>query len=182
MKKHLLTLSFIFSLLVSCGPKINPGQQESLQNLTNQVDSVTELVNALDSAELNQLADNFFDRKNFIQNQIVDTLKPEMIFKLDAFVQLRKEMGFIRGEYGTIKNEANILKKQLIDLNHDVSEGLVDKKQFDRYFSLEKTNYDQLTMATNQLSAAITKGSKKYNDFLPEIDSLITAYKESLNE
>jgi len=58
----------------------------------------------------------------------------------------------------------------------------VDKKQFDRYFSLEKTNYDQLTMATNQLSAAITKGSKKYNDFLPEIDSLITAYKESLNE
>ncbi|MDB4083175.1 hypothetical protein N9502_02795, partial [Vicingaceae bacterium] len=61
MKKHLLTLSFIFSLLVSCGPKINPGQQESLQNLTNQVDSVTELVNALDSAELNQLADNFFD-------------------------------------------------------------------------------------------------------------------------
>jgi membrane-bound lytic murein transglycosylase MltF len=139
-------------------------------------------VNALDSAEVKQLADNFFDRKNYIQNKIVDTLKPEMIFKLDAFVQLRKEMGFIRGEYGTIKNEANILKKQIADLNHDVSEGLVDEKQFERYYSLEKTNYDQLTMATGQLTAAITEGSKKYNELLPEVDSLIAAYKESVNE
>ena len=183
MKKPLFTLSLIFSLLiVSCGPKINPDQKESIEKLTNQVDSVAKVVNALDSAEVKQLADNFFDRKNYIQNKIVDTLKPEMIFKLDAFVQLRKEMGFIRGEYGTIKNEANILKKQIADLNHDVSEGLVDEKQFERYYSLEKTNYDQLTMATGQLTAAITEGSKKYNELLPEVDSLIAAYKESVNE
>jgi len=77
MKKHLFTLSLIFSLLiVSCGPKINPDQKESIEKLTNQVDSVAKVVNALDSAEVKQLADNFFDRKNYIQNKIVDTLKP----------------------------------------------------------------------------------------------------------
>ena len=74
MKKHLFTLSLIFSLLiVSCGPKINPDQKESIEKLTNQVDSVAKVVNALDSAEVKQLADNFFDRKNYIQNKIVDT-------------------------------------------------------------------------------------------------------------
>jgi hypothetical protein len=91
-------------------------------------------------------------------------------------------MGFIRGEYATIKNEANILKKQMEDLNHDVSEGLVKEKQFERYYALEKTNYDELMMATVQLTACIDQGSKIYRKLLPEIDSLITAYKVTLNE
>ena len=182
MKKYIIILLSTSSMLVACGPKINSTQQDSLQKLTNNVDSVAELVNALDSAELTQLADNFFERKNFIQNKMVDTLQPEVIFKLDSFVQLRKEMGFIRGEYLTIKNEANILKQQMIDLNHDVSKRLVEEKQFDRYYTLEKTNYDELTMATSQLMAAIEQGSIRYETLLPAIDSLITAYKAKLNE
>lgn len=182
MKKHLIILSLISSFLVACGPKINSTQQNSLEKLTTKVDSVTQLVNALDSVEIAKMTNEFFERKNFIQKKITDTLKPEFIFKLDEFIQLRKEMGFIRGEYFTIKNEANILNKQIQDLNHDVSKRLVEEKQFERYYSLEKTNYDQLVMATNQLTGAIEEGSKKYNKLLPEIDSLITAYKATLNE
>ncbi|MFT6167380.1 MAG: hypothetical protein ACJAV5_000650 [Vicingaceae bacterium] len=182
MKKYILVLLTTSSLLVACGQKINPAQQDSLQELTNKVDSVAELINALDSAKLTQLADDFFERKNFIQNKIVDTLKPEMIFKLDSFVQLRKEMGFIRGEYFTIKNEANILKQQMVDLNHDVSKRLVEEKQFDRYYTLEKINYDELTMATSQLIAVVEQGTIKYESLLPIIDSLIIAHKAKLNE
>lgn len=182
MKRNILILFAAISLMVSCGPKINSTQQKSLEQLTQKVDSVAELVNALDSAELTQLIDSFFNRKIFIQNKIVDTLKPEMIFKLDSFVQLRKGMGFIRGEYYTIKNEANILKQQMLDLNHDVSKRLVEEKQFDRYYTLEKINYDQLAIATSQLTAAIEKGSNKYESLLPVIDSVIEAYKANLHE
>jgi|GEM_PF-6258465 hypothetical protein len=182
MKKSLLILFVISSFFVACGPKINSTQQESLQQLTSNVDSVAQLLNALDSAELTQLTDNFFQRKNFIQSEMADTLAPETIFKLDAFIQLRKEMGFIRGEYFTIKNEANILNQQMVDLNHDVSKRLVEEKQFERYYALEKENYDELTMATSQLTGALERGRTSYHRLVEEIDSVITAYKSTLNE
>ena len=182
MKKSILILLVISSFFVACGPNINSTQQDSLQQLTTKVDSVAQLLNELDSVELSRLTDNFFERKNFIQSQIVDTLEPAMIFKLDAFIQLRKEMGFIRGEYFTIKTEANILKQQMVDLNHDVSKRLVEEKQFERYYALEKTNYDELAMATNQLIAAVEQGTIQYNGLIEEIDSVITAYKANRNE
>ena len=182
MKNSIVILLIFSSFFVACGPKINSNQQDSLQQLTSKVDSVAQFLNALDSVELTRLTDSFFERKNFIQSQMVDTLEPAIIFKLDAFVQLRKEMGFIRGEYFTIKTEANILKQQMVDLNHDVSKRLVEEKQFERYYALEKANYDELSMANNQLKAAVEQGTIQYNGLIGEIDSVITAYKANLNE
>ena len=179
------TSLLVFSIgffLVACGPKINSAQQDKLENLTTKVDSIAKKVNALDSAALVQLTNDFFERKNFIQEKMTDTLEPEIIFKLDAFVQLRKEMGFIRGQYAVIKSEANILKQQLIDLNHDVSKRLVEEKRFDQYYELENENYTKLADAATKLIAGVEQGTEKYNELVVIADSVIAAYKANLNE
>lgn len=182
MKKNIFYILAISLFIVSCGPKINSAQQESLEKLTLQVDSITEKINEIDSLQLTQLTLDFAERKRFIQYEMVDTLKPEIIFKLDAFMQLRKPMGFIMGEYTTIKTEANILQKQMVDLNHDVSNRLVEEKQFERYYTLENDNYGELSMAANQLFRAVEGGTKSYNEMVVEIDSIISAHKARLNE
>ncbi len=182
MRKSILFLSVIGLFLTACGPKINSDQQKSLSTLTSQVDSVTSIINAMDSVELMTLTDNFFNRKNFLQKQMIDTLEPEIIFKLDGFIQLRKTMGFIRGEYGVIKKEANIMKHQMVDLNHDVSERLIEEKQFGRYYSLEKANYDELKLASIQLKRAVEVSTKEYNERIVAVESVIDAYKTKKDE
>lgn len=181
--KYTSLLFLTFSLfLVACGPKINSSQQEELETLTTKVDSIAQKMNALDSVALTQLTSDFFERKNFIQEKMTDTLDPRIIFKLDAFVQLRKEMGFIRGQYAVIKSEANILKQQLVDLNHDVSKRLVEEKRFDQYYELENENYNKLAEAATKLLAGVEQGTKQYNELVVVADSVIAAYKANLNE
>lgn len=181
--KYISLFVLTFSvLLTSCGSKINKEQQQKLEALTVKVNSITKKVNELDSAALVKLTDEFFERRNFIQQKMTDTLPPEMIFMLDAFIQLRKEMGYIRGQYGMIKLEANILQQQLVDLNHDVSKRLVEEKRFDKYYDLEFQNYNQLSTAASGLFSGVETGTKKYNEMVGEVDSLIKAYKAKLNE
>ena len=91
-------------------------------------------------------------------------------------------MGFIRGQYAVIKSEANILKQQLIDLNHDVSKRLVEEKRFDQYYELENENYTKLADAATKLIAGVEQGTEKYNELVVIADSVIDAYKANLNE
>lgn len=174
-----LTLSVLFT---ACGPKINTEQQQKLETLTVKVDSIVEKVNELDSASLIKMTEDFFNKKNFIQEKMADTLEPKTIFMLDAFIQLRKEMGYIRGQYGIIKSEANILQQQLVDLNHDVSKRLVEEKRFDKYYDLEFENYNQLSTAASGLFSGVETGTERYKEMVGEVDSLIKAYKANLNE
>ena len=182
MRNSILFLFSISLLLNSCGPKINSEQQNNLELLTAKVDSIVNEVNTLDSVALMDLTNDFFDRKNYLQRQVSDTIAPELIFKIDSFIQLRKGMGFIRGEFSPIKTEANILKQQLEDLSHDVDNRLVEEKQFDRYFELEKNNFDELSIAYQQLSVSIELVTKKYNLLAPGIDSFIEDYKARIND
>ena len=91
-------------------------------------------------------------------------------------------MGFIRGQYAVIKSEANILKQQLVDLNHDVSKRLVEEKRFDQYYELENENYNKLAEAATKLLAGVEQGTKQYNELVVVADSVIAAYKANLNE
>lgn len=182
MKKiyFLFILACIF--LSSCGPKINQKQKQKLEQLTQSVDSVAVVVNAIDSAELISRVSDFFAKKNYVQNEMKDTLERETIFMLDAFVQLRKGMGYLQEQYIPIREEANIMQQQLIDLNHDVENRLIDEKKFDKYYQLEKDNFEQLFLAAGRLNEVNQKTLKAYNERLPKIDSLINAYKARLNE
>ncbi len=140
MKK--LTFVLLSSLLffAACSSKINDEQQKRLDTITDRVDSITTAVNELDSTPLETMVRDFFEKKEFIQNGMKDTVPYSLIFKLDNFVQLRKGMGFIRNEFSMIKREANLMNSQIEDLNHDVDNGLVEEDQFERYFELEKKN------------------------------------------
>lgn len=182
MKYSALILFAIIGFLSSCGPKINSTQQEQLANLTDSISTITSSLNSLDSAALSQLTEQYFERKNYIQNEMTDTLVSHVIFKLDSFLVLRKGMTFIRKEYSKIKREANIMEEQLTNLNHDVSKRLVEENQFNRYYELENTNLQELKTASSKLLSVIKFSKKNYFEMEEDIDLIISTYKAKLNE
>lgn len=181
--KKLLMLSFPVSLfLFSCGPKINEDQQAKLNELSESVDSIIVAVNGLDSAELFKMTTDFFEKKEFLQQKMSDTLKPELIFKIDEFIQLRKAMNFVASEYSPIKAEAKITENQVKDLKQDVDNRLIDEKKFNTYYELEQKNFSQLKFATDRLVDISKQAKEGYEEKTPLVDSLITAYKAKTNE
>ncbi|MBL4708851.1 MAG: hypothetical protein JKY48_10485 [Flavobacteriales bacterium] len=182
MKKITFVLLTSILLLAACGSKISKDQQERLEVITEKVDSVTGAINKIDSLALEQMLFDFFEKKNFLQNDLKDTIPYRLIFKLDSFVQMRKEMGFIRNEYSMIKSEANLMNSQIKDLNHDINNGLVEENQFERYYELEKKNSDQLQAVSKKLLFKVKRMQTEYPKFIPFVDSIINSYKSEMNE
>lgn len=182
MKKITVVLLSSLFLLVACSPKINKDQQARLEAITDRVDSIAEAINDIDSLALEQKLREFFEKKEFIQNGLKDTVPYDLIFKLDEFVQLRKHMGFIQKEYSMIKREANLMNAQIEDLNHDVNNSLIEENQFERYYELEKKNSEQLKAASDQLFFNIRRVDEKYPELVPLVDSIIDSYKSEMNE
>ena len=179
-----LGILFLSSVLLftSCGPKISPAQQKKLDELSASIDSIATAVNQLDSAQLDIMLTDFFKKKYFVQNDMQDTLSRLVIYRLDSFVRLRKPMEFIKEQYSAIKQEANIMKQQMTDLNHDVENRLIEEKQFDRYFELEQDNHLQLRAAANQLVKVSNDALNSYNHHIPFVDSLINKYEKQIDE
>jgi len=182
MKQISILLFGALLFLSSCGPKINKTQQEELNVLTGRIDSIVNGINDIDSVALEKMVVDFFEKKDFIQNDIKDTIGPDIIFTLDAFMRLRKAMGFFQKEYSAIKQEANTMQIQMEDLNHDVNKRLIEEKQFEKYYVLEKENFDNLNRASTQLFNVFKRTNKSYHEQLPVIDSIIDSYKSKMNE
>jgi len=182
MKVFFIPLLICSLVLVACGPKINDNQQKQLKKLTEQVDSITKTINAIDSAKLITMTSNFFERKEYVQNNLVDTVDKKTLFKLDDFIQLRKGMGYLATEYSSVKSETNIMSQQIEDLNHDVDKGLIEEKQFNRYIGLELENFKQLQPAAGRLIAINENMKNQYNSKVGLVDSLIAANKTKLND
>lgn len=168
--------------LTACGPKITKKQQIKLNELELGIDSIVSNVISLDSVKTFEMISNFQERKNFVQVEMTDTIERETLFKLDEFVQLRKGMGYLLSEYSGIKFEALTMQSQIKDLMHDVEHRLVEEKQFDRYYDLEKTNLDQLKFASERLVDIDARMQVDYAEKVEMVDSLISAYKIKVNE
>lgn len=168
--------------LASCGPKITKEQEERLNELTANIDSIASQIATIDSVKSQKMTSDFFAKKNYLQIKMTDTISRDILFKLDEFVQLRKGMGYLQGEYSGIAAEAKIMQQQMEDLNHDVESGLIEEKQFEKYYELEKTNFDKLKFAAERLVDVNERMHPAYNKQVVFIDSLINAHKAKLND
>ena len=177
MKKYFSIPLVIILFTVACGPKINQEQQEDLNDLSLKVDSSVELLTQVDSANLMQMGNEFFKMKDYLTEEMNDTIKRETVFYLDSFISLKKPMGYITSKYATLKVEALTMQQQLRDLSQDVENRLVDEEHFEKYYNLEKENYIQLADAVSQYEKAYIVSMRRYNSMKTKVDSIITASK-----
>lgn len=179
MKNFIPIVLVILLFTVSCSPKINEQQQESLNELTLKVDSSVAILAAIDSAEIMQMGNEFEKMKGFLLNDIKDTLSPETVFYLDSFVNLKKPMAFITSKYVPLKKEAITVQQQMKDLKQDVDNRLVDEEHFEKYYRLEEENYNKLNDAVGQFNKAYNVSKRRYSNMKPKVDSIISASKSS---
>jgi hypothetical protein len=80
MKKYFSIPLVIILFTVACGPKINQEQQEDLNDLSLKVDSSADLLTQVDSANLMHMGNEFFKMKDYLINEMNDTIKRETVF------------------------------------------------------------------------------------------------------
>ena len=169
-------------LLFACGPQINEQQQKQLTQLTKDVDSVHAVISAIDSAEALEMVKGYMERRNYLLQEMKDTLSPDIIFYLDTFLTMRKSMQFFESQYFPILEESRIVKTQLRDLNTDVSNRLVDENRFASYYQLEQDNFMKLLNVSSEISRKYKVISVRYEKMLPTVDSIINSAREKSNE
>lgn len=181
MKKAFL-LSGISLLLVACGAKISKEQSTQLEQLSTNVNaSVAILMNDIDSSRLVEMSNEFFANRAFFQNVMNDTIDTETIFIIDDYMRNKKAMEYIKTNFIPIRLEAQSMQQQILDLEHDVENGLVEQEQFDKYYELESRNFEQLERAINQINSIYLRIDTELVQKAPKIDSIINAYKAKMD-
>lgn len=182
MKQLSIILISVSFFLTACGTNITDAQQTKIDALEIGIDTIVKNVTAIDSVEVIKMVTNFNARKNYLQKEMTDTIDQEALFALDRFVSLRKGMAFIGSEYSSIKSEALVMQKQIEDFQHDIDHKHMDETQFERYYALEKENFDRLEQSAERLVITNSKITEAYNERVIFVDSLINAYKNRVNE
>lgn len=181
MRIKFLLFSGICTLLIACGPSINDQQWKQLKQLTKDVDSVHHIISQVDSSEILEIIKGFKERRNYIINEMSDTLSPETIFYLDTFLVMKKSILFFESQYFPILEESSIMKAQIKDLTTDASNRLIEEERFQSYYELEQDNFMKLLNVSEAISRKYNIINRKYYNMLPKVDSIISATRKEPN-
>lgn len=175
--KYFFTVLSAITLLIACGPHISEEKMDELSRLNQRLDSITLLVESVDSAKAINAVGSFEKNLKIIQYELKDTFPKETAFFVDSYYRLKKALRNFAKDYNTLKAEVLITEKQLQTLKYDAENGLVDEQQFNDYLQLERENIDKLEEVSESIIIPMQKALPLFEEKNPRIDSIIQAYK-----
>ncbi len=175
---HSVVAAFaVAALLAGCksGPN-DPANLTAIDSMLVQVDSLTGAVNGIDLAVYARMDSVFATQKERIEVRMRDTLDRSTAMTLGNYYRaMNGSLGRVRRDRGALLEELQRSRKQLTDLRHDVSGGLLPPGP-------ERTYVDQerlfLTNAVQRLSVLLNSAGnaqRNWDDHHAAIDSLLYA-------
>ena len=174
---QILFIGLVCLSIVACTKGLNEDQSNKLNLLQSRLDSTLNKIEAVDTAKNRVSFDHFFENIRFIQEEMTDTITPELALFFDDYYSMRKAFKMYAQEYPLILNELKISKKQLADLKHDGEAGILEDGQFEKYYHLESNNLVLAEEKANEVLYAIETIEPMYDEMNPKVDSILNIYR-----
>tara|TARA_B100000508_G_C11451840_1_gene274526 strand:+ start:67 stop:612 length:546 start_codon:yes stop_codon:yes gene_type:complete len=172
-----LLIFFIVSFLFACGPKISSEQQEHLDELVITQDSLNTWFARIDNPSFDSMMQVFNLRKDYIKNEMKDTLSKEAVVKLNAFLLQSNDYDFLEENFPIMKAELETASEQLQLMQKDIDAGVIGAEKFEEYIEIEYENSKVLQRELNRFISTYRSQIELYHTMVEEVDSIIQDYK-----
>lgn len=171
MKKYIFLIFIISAGFIACN---NAYEKEiaEVQGLMKMVDEMEKSILSVDTSKAFTAKRNIASDIKTIED-LVDTLDRETAFRLDDLFSGKKKIYRFQENYNSILNQIKFAKNQLDNLKQDLSNGLIDKDTFGKYYSTEHASIIDLNMQVNKSVTGIDEIVQQYELNREEIKQLI---------
>lgn len=174
-----LTLTTLF--LVSCGPKEKfEGPLKDINTYQSKLDSVEKVMEDIpfDSLEtiLKEIHQNEKDVKKYFKD---DTLDMMFAQAMTEFKSIRKKIKSPRLKESAFQKEIDALQKQLKDLKHDITNGVLSEEEVQKFTAKEIADSKILIQKFSLFQNTAEKSMDVYYTYKEIIQSTIQKLKDS---
>lgn len=183
MRTLLFTCISLFSLLLcSCGPGDRyKDEVNTLDSLVVSLDKAEKLFNSIDSAGARKYYENVNAGLGHISELVKDTLSRDQAMLISQFRSVKKPLKDYLQRLSVTYEEIAVTRKQLQDLSHDISKGLMPEKDIKHHVQKETELARLLINTLNMSHESMGVCMKRYEVINPRIDSLVQVMENDMN-
>jgi hypothetical protein len=168
MKKYLFILLGSVFLFQSC-KNANDKELGEIDGLIKILDTTEEALHAIDTSDLYSITKLVKEDLKRI-NKSNDTLTREAAYKVDLYIGRTKTLYSLSNNYTKFQTEIVDLKKQLNNLRQDVSNNLIKKEDYSKYYNSEQKMVlyvkEEVSLATRGMADRIKKMLEERDGFV----------------
>lgn len=161
--------------LFSCkGKPHDPANLVAIDSMQVQVDSLVQRLNAIDAGVYDRMDSVFRTQKDRLEVAMKDTLDRRKAFAAGNYYRaMAKSLGRVRSIPPELGDELGLMKKQLEDLRHDVSNGLLDETLERNYVQQERLALADIQARTIVLMNSVGTVQRNWDEHHLLVDSLL---------
>lgn len=176
----LLSFSLLLCLgLISCGPDPKFASRiAELDSLSLQLHTARDLYNTIDSAGAKLIFDEVNKTLGKVNELVKDTLTREQAMLISQYRMIKKPLKEYLQRLPVTQKEIAVTAKQLKDLSHDLSKGLIPEKDADLHVKKESELARLLINTLNMSHESVGMCREQFNALNPRMDSLVKAMEQ----
>jgi hypothetical protein len=162
-------------LLFACkGKPHDPANLSAIDSMLVQVDSLERQVNAIDIAVYLHMDSVFGGQKRRMEVMMQDTLdRPTAMAAGNYYRAMDRSLGRVRMMYDEVREELQLMRKQLTDLKKDVGVGKLPPGPETTYVQQERLYFSALAQKTQVLLNSAGTARRNWDEHRPLVDSLL---------
>jgi hypothetical protein len=175
---HLLFLSLITLLLVTCKGEDYSQELSEIDSLKKVLVSTDSLIASLNTADITRRTQDIADNSKFIQfnvNKLGDTLDYSTALLLTEYRETGNKYSFVNTEVVRLSNAIDSMNTGLENLKHDLenhslAEGINGKASVVH----EASQVNAIHSYANELKTSLENTRKSYDTLLPKVNAYVT--------
>lgn len=167
--------------IVACN-QLTDQQSQKLDDLNETLLSAKQEILTADTSKINKSMADFDKSINFLMNKVSDTIDRKLAIHISKYHRLEKSFSKYKNNYKKSIDDLVVLEKQLSDLEHDGSKGILSEDEFDKYFQDEFNNIQMAVENATDVKNIMNVLNYQYDSLKPRVDSFIKAYKIEYTE
>lgn len=170
-------LSVTALLLPACkGKPHDPANLTAIDSMLVQVDSLSRMVSALDTAAFNRMDALFAGQKERLEAVMRDTLDRTQALAVGNYYRaMARSLGRVRSGRNGVLEELATSRAKLQDLRHDVAGGLLPEGPERTYVDQERLYLADLAQRTSILMNSAGTVRRNWDEHHVRVDSILAA-------
>ncbi len=166
-------------LVMSCDPAEQyKTELAEIDSYLSRIDSLENKFDGIEFDSLRLMVDNVNENEDLIKELYSpDTLDAAFGRQMNDAKAIRKTLADVDRYEGTIGDELNAVKHQLMDLKADILEGLYKDDQIREYLDIEKAALTKVDQTFYEFYETQAAEKKRYYLVVPKIDAFIEELK-----
>jgi translation initiation factor 2B subunit (eIF-2B alpha/beta/delta family) len=180
--KKTLTIPALFLMIIiisfsGCKSKDQKKNIAKIDSVISKMDSVYIVFNRLKFEKIKSSYELYTANADFLKENFTEIRTDENWPLMCAYSDVRKPIKTAFQNYYIIKNEIDTCEKQMKNLKHDISEGIINNKDFTTYFSTESQFAKNAVDNVKSKLIFAERYIKKFDSLHPIVNKLIEDFK-----